>query len=112
MATIHEIRTVTLSNSSNIHKRILFISGHNPNGYRWKLTQKEAIDGIESGEWNFYVLKGDEKLDVLIAVGPTGEPYLKTEADMPGVYYLLELPQYQSDSVQDTKRVKVKSEHL
>ena len=41
-------------------------TGTNPGGGRWKLTLEQAIQGIESGKWTFYV---NVNLDVVILAG-------------------------------------------
>ena len=39
------------------HERINNVGGVNPDGGRWKLTEQQAIEGIEQGKWSF-MLKG------------------------------------------------------
>lgn len=75
------------------HDRISHIGGTNPNGNRWKLTQTDAIAGIDSGKWSFYVERptGD-RVDVIVATR-LGRKYLKTTADGDQPNNLLSLPE-------------------
>ena len=80
MGTSHEIKCINKSDGTNIHERILNIGGINNDGTRWKITETEAISGIEEGKWNFYVSNGISKVNVIIAKSASGFKYLKTEA--------------------------------
>lgn len=75
------------------HDRIRNIGGANPNGNRWKLTEAEAIAGIESGKWSFYVERPQgDRVDVIVA-SRLGVKYLKTTADGDQPNNLLSLPE-------------------
>jgi hypothetical protein len=64
------------------HERISNIGGVNPDGGRWKLTEQQAIEGIEQGKWSFYVERpAGDRVQVIIARSQYGNKYLKTEAD-------------------------------
>ena len=57
---------------------------HAPGGYvssQWKITLNDAIGKIESGEQAFFVQAHRRTVGVIVAVGPSGKKYLKTEAD-------------------------------
>ena len=93
MPTRHEILCINKSDRLNPHERILRIGGSNPDGTIWRLSQQEAIAGIQSGQWSFYVRRGGSTVDVVVAVSRFGHLYLKTQADGEVPDNLLSLPE-------------------
>ena len=92
MADRHEVLCINKSNRYDPHERITHIGGKNPNGTPWKIAQLEAIQGIESGKWAFYVKKGGQTVDVIVA-SRLGHKYLKTKPDGEQPDNLLSLPE-------------------
>lgn len=81
MASRHEIKCINKTDRYNPHERIKAIGGQNSDGTPWKVSQEEAVQGIESGKWNFYVSVKGSIVNVIVAVSRFGNKYLKTEAD-------------------------------
>jgi hypothetical protein len=92
MADLIQIQCIQKSDRQNPHERILSIGGFH-NGQLWKLTQEQAIAGIDSGKWSFYVSVAGRTVAVVVAVSRFGNRYLKTEADGEQPNNLLSLPE-------------------
>ena len=92
MADRHEVKCINKTDRYNPHERIRNIGGVNPDGSRWRITQPDAIAGIESGKWTFYVNRAGRTVEVVVATH-NGNKYIKTEADDVQPDNLLELPE-------------------
>lgn len=88
-----EIRCINKSDRYNPHERIINVGGVNADGSRWKISQQRAVQGIESGEWSFFVNRGGRSVRVIVAVSAYGNKYIKTEADGEQPDNLLSLPE-------------------
>jgi hypothetical protein len=93
MAARHEVQCINKTDRKNPHERIQNIGGVNTDRTRWKLSETDAIAGIESGKWSFYVSKGGHTVEVIVAVSRYGNKYLKTTTDGEQPDNLLSLPE-------------------
>lgn len=76
----------------NPWERITHVGGTAGGG--WRITQEDAIQKIERGEWQFYVAVGVGKsVWVEVAVSRFGNKYLRTEGDDDTRNNLLSLPE-------------------
>jgi hypothetical protein len=93
MAQRLRISCINKTDRHNAHERIRNVGGIE-GGSRWTLSQPEAIAGIESGKWSFYVEQpSGHRVDVIVAMSPYGHKYLKTTADGEQPNNLLALPE-------------------
>ncbi len=81
MASRHEIKCINKTDRYNAHERIRAVGGVNPNGTAWKLSQENAIAGMEARQWEFFVRVDGRMVDVTVAMSRYGNKYLKTTAD-------------------------------
>lgn len=93
MAADVEIKCINKNDRYDPHERIKNVGGVNGDGTRWRLSQEEAIAGIEAGKWSFYVLQLGSIVRVIVATSRYGNKYLKTEADGEQPNNLLSLPE-------------------
>ena len=92
MAEIVQVQCINKSDRYDAHERIKSIGGIQE-GKRWKLSETDAIAGIEAGKWKFFVSVQGKSVWVVIAVSRYGHKYLKTEADDEHPNNLLSLPE-------------------
>ncbi len=93
MAGWVQIQCINKSDRPNAHEKIRFIGGMNPDGARWKRSQEQAVQDIESGTYNYYVSVQGHTVNVVVATSPYGHKYIKTEADGEHPNNLLSLPE-------------------
>jgi len=91
MAQSTQIQCINKTNRHSAHDRISHVGGANPS--RWRLTQAEAIQAIESRTWQFYVSAGGSTAWVIVATSAAGNKYLKTQNDGEQPNNLLSLPE-------------------
>lgn len=88
----HRVECVNKTDRYDPHERIENIGGRNGDGTRWRLSQEDAIAGIESRKWDFYVSVNGQAVSVIVATR-LGRKYLKTVADGEQPNNLLSLPE-------------------
>lgn len=81
MATEHEVTSISKKKIPNGKEIITYIGGNGNQLRTWKISQQEAIAGIENNIWDFFVRKGSNKHKLIIDICPLGNKYLKIEND-------------------------------
>ena len=93
MATRVEKSCINKSDHVNPYERIINVGGVTAGGTHWKLSQTDAIHYIIKDTYLFYVNRGGNQVNVVIATTQYGYKYLKTTADGEQPDNLLSLPE-------------------
>ncbi len=89
-----QIRCINKTDRMDPAERIRAVGGVNGDGTRWKLSLDDAIRGVETGKYRFYVERpAGHRVWVVVAVSASGRKYLKTENDGEQPNNLLSLPE-------------------
>ena len=91
-AQLIEISCINKTPRNDPHDRIKNVGGKNGDGTAWNMPEDRAIEGIESGKWDFYVRQAGRTAKVIVATR-LGKKYLKTENDGVSPDNLLSLPE-------------------
>lgn len=81
MPKTQTIRCINKDDRLNPYERILRVGGLNAGGSRWSQSQQKTVAEIDSGEWQYFVGEGVNRVLVVTAASPYGNRYIKTEAD-------------------------------
>jgi hypothetical protein len=89
-----QIQCINKTDRKDPAERIKAVGGINPDRSRWKLMLDQAIQGVETGKYRFYVERpAGHRVWVVVAVSASGRKYLKTENDGEHPNNLLSLPE-------------------
>ena len=88
-----QVRCINKNPRDDRHRRILNIGGVNPDGGRWRMSEDEAIVGIETGLYAFYTATPYGNTAWVVVAHNGTRKYLKTQADGLEPNNLLALPE-------------------
>jgi hypothetical protein len=88
----NQILCVGKSDDFDPHRRITHIGGINDQGQQWQITLQDAVQGIESGRWQFHVRVGYRDVPVVVATSRNGDKFITIEVDRMEPSALLSLP--------------------
>ena len=81
MATKHEVTSISRTLAPNGLEMISYIGGNGNESRSWKISQQEAITGIENNIWEFFIKQGSKTHNLIVCVCPLGTKCLKIEEE-------------------------------
>ena len=96
MPTWHQITCITRAAAAAVHGQVTHLGGTNARGKPWRLSLGDAINGMLSGKWGFFLVTDDQRHDLILATDPSGARYVKTRKDPDTPATLLALPECSS----------------
>lgn len=70
---IHFIKKEALSaDPERITQKIIQIGGINNTGERWMISTEKAIEGINQGTWQLYILENQKEINVKTTISTDG----------------------------------------
>lgn len=88
------ITCINKTGHQSAHERISHVGGVNPDRRTWRFSEDEAIAGIKTGKYSFYVEQPTgHRAGVVVTRSAHGHEYLKTTADGEQPNNLLALPE-------------------
>ncbi len=88
----YQIMCINKRDRDNAWERITHVGGV-AGGQRWKQTQEQTIQEIESGAFRFFVSVKGDSVPVEVATSRFGNKYIKTTSDGDLPNNLLSLPE-------------------
>ncbi len=73
-------------------KQIVFLGGEIPGLGQWKLTQQQAIDGMEDEKWKFFVQLERRCVWIVVARSHDNQKYIKAIDDAENLMLLPQSP--------------------
>ncbi|HPQ39801.1 MAG TPA: DUF3892 domain-containing protein [bacterium] len=92
MVKSYKVWFVKRREADDVYQQITHIGGLTEDYYRWIISLDEAINGIETGRWIFYIQHNGSPERLVIGHSPDGIKYLKTEMEISSPESLLSLP--------------------
>lgn len=93
MATVLKIKWVENPGTPDTRHPARYVGGSSRQ-FQWKHSQKEVMDYIERGVFDYYVEKNSRPAKLKVGIAPDGQKYLKIETNVEYSLDLLNLPPF------------------
>lgn len=94
MTARFQVRFTRKGTGTQPQERVTAIGGLDPHAILWSLTGDEAVAGVESGEWSFFVRGADGETEIVVASTTRSDKYLKAACDKEQPETLINLPSF------------------